>query len=114
MRDRNDIMRPAVWGANHIANSRHASGQAPAHDADEISMAELDVAVLDSIEPIYVERLHDSGIHTIADLVQQTPARVAHFAGMSTWDESTQWIAEANALIVSLLVAPKDSMYITL
>jgi predicted flap endonuclease-1-like 5' DNA nuclease len=67
--------------------------------AEMESMADHDVAVLESIEPIYVERLHDSGIHTIADLAQQTPARLAHFAGLPSWDESTQWIAEANALL---------------
>ncbi len=69
--------------------------------ADIESMAERDVAVLESIEPIYVERLHDSGIYTIADLAQQTPARVAHFAGLPSWDESEQWIAEANALLAT-------------
>ena len=63
------------------------------------STAELDVAVIEGLEPLYAERLHDSGIHTIADLARQTPARVAHFAGLSSWDESTQWIAEAKALL---------------
>ena len=69
--------------------------------AEPETMAERDVAVLESIEPVYVERLHDSGIHTVADLAQQTPARVAHFAGLPSWDESAQWIAEANALLAT-------------
>ena len=61
--------------------------------------SQLDVAVIDGIEPVYIERLHDSGIHTISDLASQTPARVAHFAGLSSWEESSQWIAAANALL---------------
>jgi septal ring factor EnvC (AmiA/AmiB activator) len=83
------------------ANASRQASDPQAQDVAEISAAELDVAVLDSIEPVYVERLHDSGIHTISDLVRQTPARVAHFAGLSSWDESTQWIAEANALLTT-------------
>ena len=63
------------------------------------STTHLDAGIIESMAPLYVERLHDSGIHTIADLASQTPARVAHFAGLSSWDESTQWIAEAKVLL---------------
>lgn len=66
------------------------------------SPADLDVAVIEDIEALYVERLYDSGIHTVADLADQTPARVAHFAGLSSWDESTSWIAEAKSLMVDV------------
>jgi predicted flap endonuclease-1-like 5' DNA nuclease len=55
----------------------------------------LDVSVIGGMEPIYVERLHESGIHTIGDLAKQTPARVAHFVGLPNWDDSAAWIAEA-------------------
>lgn len=66
------------------------------------SSAEIDVSIIGSIEPIYIERLHDSGIFTVADLAKQTPDRVAHFVGLTSWEESTQWIDEANALLASL------------
>ncbi len=65
------------------------------------STTQLDVGIIESMEPLYVERLHDSGIHTIADLAKQTPARVAHFAGLPSWDESTQWIGEAKDLLAT-------------
>lgn len=64
-----------------------------------ISPEELDVSVIQSIEPLYIERLHESGIHTIADLAEQTPARVAHFAGLSGAEESKEWIARAKAMM---------------
>ena len=68
---------------------------------DSASPDQLDLSQIEGLEPIYVERLHDSGIHTVADLASQTPARVADFAGLSSWDESSQWIADAQALIDS-------------
>lgn len=60
-----------------------------------ITPDQLDVGIIEGLEPVYAERLHDSGIHTIGDLARQTPARVAHFAGLPTWDDSAAWIAEA-------------------
>ncbi len=60
---------------------------------------DLDVSVIRAIEPLYLERLHESGIHTIADLAIQTPARIAHFAGLSDPEQSKEWIAEAKALM---------------
>lgn len=65
------------------------------NDEDSIAAEKLDVGLIDGLQPVYAERLHESGIHTIGDLAQQTPARVAHFAGLSTWDDSAAWIAEA-------------------
>lgn len=97
------LRRHLLFATDQLRTAR-ASTQASnvqTQDLDIISSAELDVAVIESIEPLYVERLHDSGIHTIADLAQQTPARVAHFAGLPSWDESTLWIAEANALLTA-------------
>lgn len=63
------------------------------------SPAELDVAVIQTIEPLYIERLHESGIHTIADLAHQTPERVAHFVGIEDPDDSKKWIAQAKAMM---------------
>jgi predicted flap endonuclease-1-like 5' DNA nuclease len=108
-----DRLRQHLLFATNQLRSAHASNQAigPAPEKQTSntqdqepygsSTAELDVAVIEGLEPLYVERLHDSGIHTIADLAGQTPARVAHFAGLSSWDESTRWIAEAKALLAT-------------
>ncbi len=64
-------------------------------DQESVSPEQLDVSIIEGLEPVYAQRLYDSGIHTISDLARQTPARVAHFAGLSTWDDSAAWIAEA-------------------
>lgn len=60
---------------------------------------ELDVSIIQVIEPLYLERLHESGIHTVADLAEQTPARITHFAGLKDEEESKKWIAQARALM---------------
>lgn len=91
------LRKHLLFATEQLRAARTAGGQLQA--AVPAAPAELDVAVIEGIEPLYVERLHDSGIHTIADLARQTPARVAHFAGLPSWDESTQWIAAANALL---------------
>jgi predicted flap endonuclease-1-like 5' DNA nuclease len=78
-------------GANEQAQARIKKTGTPP--------GQLDVAVIQAIEPLYVERLHESGIHTVADLAGQTPARVAHFAGLADPDESKEWIAQAKAMI---------------
>ena len=60
---------------------------------------EMDISIIQVIEPLYVKRLHESGIHTVSDLAGQTPARVAHFAGLANPDDSKEWIAQAIAMI---------------
>ena len=104
------LRRHLLFAANQLRSLQNA-GQGTAStsaenlstthylDLSDLSAAELDVGVIESIAPLYVERLHESGVHTVADLAAQTPARLAHFAGLSSWDESTQWIAEAKALL---------------
>ncbi|MEJ2751093.1 MAG: hypothetical protein P8169_00150 [Chloroflexota bacterium] len=62
---------------------------------DTTSTDKLDIGLIDGLAPEYAQRLHQSGVHTIGDLARQTPARVAHFAGLSDWDDSAAWIAEA-------------------
>jgi predicted flap endonuclease-1-like 5' DNA nuclease len=62
---------------------------------DVASPEKLDIGLIDGLAPEYAQRLHESGVHTIGDLARQTPARVAHFAGLSDWDDSAAWIAEA-------------------
>ena len=106
------LRRHLIFAANQLRTAQTSNqviGATPGkrlsntqqRERSDSSTAELDVAVIDGLESLYVERLHDSGIHTISDLAGQTPARVAHFAGLSSWDESTQWIAEANALLAT-------------
>lgn len=67
----------------------------PLADDDSSNQEGLDLSVIKGLEPVYAERLHESGIHTIGDLARQTPARVAHFVGLPDWDDSAAWIAEA-------------------
>lgn len=98
------LRRHLLFATNQLRTAQAASS-APedglSNKPYDSSPADQDVAVIDGMEPLYVERLHDSGIYTVADLAGQTPARVAHFAGLSTWDESTQWIEEAKALLAA-------------
>jgi hypothetical protein len=95
------LRRHLLFATNQLRSEKESKQSSMAREDvfNTTPLALLDVAVLDSIEPHYVARLHDSGIHTISDLAEQTPARVAHFAGLPNWDESTQWIAEATALL---------------
>ncbi len=105
-----DRLRRHLLFATNQLRAAQAPGQTNSAAEDQLatppyqgryysSTTQLDVGIIESMEPLFVERLHDSGIHTIADLARQTPARVAHFAGLPSWDESTQWIAEAKALM---------------
>ncbi len=94
----NQLRAAQATGWNNAAPEEHLVN-APYQGHYYSSTTQLDVGIIESMEPLYVERLHDSGIHTIADLARQTPARVAHFAGLPSWEESTQWIAEAKALM---------------
>lgn len=87
---------------NNALTARFAHGLPPIPENQRGAPADqLDVSLIGSIDPSYVERLHDSGIHTIGDLAKQTPARVAHFVGLSTWDDSAAWIAEAKARLAA-------------
>ncbi len=64
---------------------------------------EDDLASIPGLDPIYVKRLHESGIHTLDDLARETPERVAEFAGLKSWEraDSTGWIAEAKAQLAA-------------
>ncbi len=87
-------LRQAQLGSNINPENRNQADASHLH-----SPAKLDVSVIQTIEPLFVERLHESGIHTIADLAEQTPERVAHFVGLSEPDDSKKWIAQAKAMI---------------
>jgi regulator of replication initiation timing len=87
---------------NSALEARFAQGLPPLPEQQTaVSPEQLDVSLIGGIEPLYLSRLHDSGIHTIGDLAKQTPARVAHFAGLQTWDDSAAWIAEAKARLAT-------------
>ena len=88
--------------SNQALETRLNKKLEPLPDNESISPAKVDVSMIEGLEPVYAERLHESGIHTIGDLARQTPARVAHFAGLSTWDDSAAWIAEAKLRLASL------------
>ncbi|MFN2136878.1 MAG: hypothetical protein ACK2UK_13040 [Candidatus Promineifilaceae bacterium] len=81
--------------SSEAMEARLRQGLRPADKDDTVAAEKLDVGLIEGLEPRYAQRLHDSGIHTIADLARQTPARVAHFAGLDDWDDSAAWIAEA-------------------
>ncbi len=81
--------------ANNALEARLGRQPNPLPQEAGMAPSQLDVGMIEGLEPLYAERLHDSGIHTIGDLAKQTPARVAHFAGLATWDDSAAWIAEA-------------------
>lgn len=77
-----------------------------AQDAVEPAAADVDLANLEmvtGIGPQTARRLHDSGIHTLEDLAQESPERVARFAGLHSWqqEESAAWIAEAKRVLAS-------------
>jgi predicted flap endonuclease-1-like 5' DNA nuclease len=81
--------------ANAAFEAQLAQSMKPLADERLVDQEDLDVSIIGGMEPVYAERLHESGIHTIADLAKQTPARVAHFVGLPDWDDSAAWIAEA-------------------
>ena len=84
---------------NEALTARFASGLDPVAESN-LAPDELDISFIAGAAP-YADRLHDSGIHTIGDLARQTPARVAHFAGLPSLDDSAAWIAEAKARLAS-------------
>jgi predicted flap endonuclease-1-like 5' DNA nuclease len=81
-------------------------GIRPVGNGDTVAAEQMDVGLIDGLEPQYAQRLHDSGIHTIGDLARQTPARVAHFAGLENWDDSAAWIAEAKLRLANASDGP--------
>ena len=81
--------------SNQALETRLNQKLKPLPDNESLTPAMLDIGLIEGLAPVYAERLHESGIHTVGDLARQTPARVAHFAGLSTWDDSAAWIAEA-------------------
>jgi predicted flap endonuclease-1-like 5' DNA nuclease len=85
--------------AGEALEQRLRKGVQPVKNGDTTNAEQLDIGLIEGIDAEYAEKLHDSGIHTIGDLAQQTPARVAYFAGLDSWDDSAAWIAEAKIRI---------------
>lgn len=98
------LRRNLMFAATQLRETRIANSAlenqlkrdfAPLTEDDAIAPEQLDIGLINGLKPEYAQRLHESGVHTIGDLAKQTPARVAHFAGLSSWDDSAAWIAEA-------------------
>lgn len=81
--------------ANQPAQANAGRNPGRVEEDSEVPPEKLDVGLIAGMQPEQAQRLHESGIHTIGDLARQTPARVAHFAGLQTWEDSAAWIAEA-------------------
>jgi len=69
--------------------------------ATDVSHADLQV--IRGIGPTYARRLHDSGVHTLGDLVAQSPERLHELAGLQEWQaaEPHAWLEEARSLLES-------------
>jgi predicted flap endonuclease-1-like 5' DNA nuclease len=57
--------------------------------------------IIRGIGPTYAKRLHEMGIHTFADLAQQTPEKLAEIVKLRSWQQQSPaaWIEEAQKLI---------------
>jgi predicted flap endonuclease-1-like 5' DNA nuclease len=66
------------------------------------------VEIVRGIGPTYAGRLHEAGIHSLADLAEQTVERVAEIVGLKTWQRANPqaWIDEAKELAAAF---DKDS-----
>ena len=58
------------------------------------------IEIVRGIGPTYARRLHEAGIHSLADLAEQTAERVSEIVGLKTWQRADPqaWIDEAKAL----------------
>lgn len=58
------------------------------------------IEIVRGIGPTYARRLHEAGIHSLADLAEQTAERVGEIVGLKTWQRADPqaWIDEAKAL----------------
>jgi predicted flap endonuclease-1-like 5' DNA nuclease len=58
------------------------------------------IEIVRGIGPTYASRLHEAGIHSLADLAEQSVERVAEIVGLKTWQRSNPqaWIDEAKEL----------------
>lgn len=58
------------------------------------------VEIVRGIGPTYARRLHQAGIHSLADLAGQTVERVGEIVGLKTWQRADPqaWIDEAKEL----------------
>lgn len=58
------------------------------------------VEIVRGIGPTYARRLHEAGIHSLADLAEETVERVGEIVGLKTWQRADPqaWIDEAKEL----------------
>lgn len=81
--------------------AREAKAETAAVAATAVSHADLQV--IRGIGPTYARRLHDSGVHTLSDLVAHSPERLHELAGLQEWQaaEPHAWLEEARSLLES-------------
>jgi predicted flap endonuclease-1-like 5' DNA nuclease len=81
--------------------AREAKVETAAAAATDVNHADLQV--IRGIGPTYARRLHDSGVHTLSDLVAQSPERLHELAGLQEWQaaEPHAWLEEARSLLES-------------
>jgi predicted flap endonuclease-1-like 5' DNA nuclease len=58
------------------------------------------VEIVRGIGPTYARRLHEAGVHSLADLAEQTAERIGEIVGLKTWQRADPqaWIDEAKEL----------------
>jgi predicted flap endonuclease-1-like 5' DNA nuclease len=97
------LRKHLLFATKQLQVAKSAQRQASAGESNYSTtpLADLDLSRIESIEPVYVDRLHDSGIFTIADLARHSPEQVAEFVGLPNWEASTQWVAEANDILAA-------------
>jgi predicted flap endonuclease-1-like 5' DNA nuclease len=93
-----------LWGLN-AATKETELVEAEVEGAvfDELIDTEIagdDLKAISGIGPAYERRLKEAGIHTYADLAQQTPENIRSITGLKAWQaaEPEGWIAEAQSL----------------
>ena len=93
-----------LWGLNTASGENQTAdaddGEAVTFNSTEADIAADDLKVISGIGPAYESRLNDAGIHTYADLAEQTPEKLRSIAGLKTWraTDLDEWIAEAQTL----------------
>lgn len=82
-----DDMRARFESAQHQLNAAGLKGKSQ-------------IEIVRGIGPTYARRLHEAGIHNLAELAGQTAERVGEIVGLKTWQRADPqaWIDEAKEL----------------
>ncbi|MDV7391104.1 helix-hairpin-helix domain-containing protein, partial [Arthrospira platensis SPKY1] len=87
--------------AELVARRTEAPPPTAVAGADDVSQA--DIQAISGINAAYARRLQESGVHTVGDLVAQSPERLHKLAGLQEWQsaEPYAWLEEARSLLES-------------